>query len=127
MKLRGVALVALLAAFPLLLNAQTVIPKVNAEISFDFQISGKVLPAGSYSFAANKDGVVTVTNLKSLQSFIATVLTRLADIPGSEAAVVFDKVGNTYYLSELHIPGIDGYHFTGAPGPHSHVRASGKK
>jgi hypothetical protein len=52
------------------------------------------------------------------------VLTRIAepDPPASEAKVVFDKVGDVYYLSEVWMPGSDGFLLMATKEKHTHVK-----
>jgi hypothetical protein len=47
--------------------------------------------------------------------------TRLSERKGEDGSVVFDKVGNELYLSEIYIIGMDGFFFKGAPGKHKHL------
>ncbi len=55
------------------------------------------------------------------------VLTRIAQVGTSEPVVVFDKAADgTCYLSEVHMPGIDGFTFRGAPAKHTHVKVTPK-
>ena len=123
-----VPILFLALAFPFFGVAQIPPGTVVADITFDFIVGNEVLPAGTYKFNHGvKAGVVAVTNAKSSQSIMAMVLTRISQYPGNDARVVFDKMGDQYYLSELHAPGIDGFHFSGAPGPHSHVGIKASK
>lgn len=117
---------ALMFSTPLLSVAQDG-PTVVANIPFSFMAGGKTLPAGEYQFAEGslgKEMAIRGENLKA--DVFAPVITRLGERPGDEAEVVFDKVGDNYYLSELHVPGMDGYLFQGAPGKHVHVRVKAK-
>ncbi len=52
-------------------------------------------------------------------------LTRLSSREGNPQ-VVFDKDGDTYFLSEIYLAGKDGYHLQGAPGRHTHVKVDTK-
>lgn len=127
MKERILASVALLLLLPLIGGAQAT-SKVVADISFAFHAGKDVLPAGVYDFKpGNSDTVMTIRNTQTNSSIMTPVVTRLAQRPGDEAAIVFDKVGDQYYISEIHVPGIDGFHLTGAPGPHTHVTVRAKK
>ena len=54
------------------------------------------------------------------------VTSRLSD-RGNEALVVFDKEGELYYLSEIFMPGIDGFQVKGATGKHTHVKVKAGK
>jgi len=128
MRIRVPVVAFLLFALPVLAIAQVSPTKVVANISFDFHVGKDLLPAGSYSFSlGDKPGVIVIANAAAGKTIMATVLTRISQWPGNEASVVFDKMGDQYYLSELHAPGVDGFHFSGAPGPHSHTSVGGKK
>jgi hypothetical protein len=128
MKRDRIAGVALLALIPFWGAAQLASMAVVADITFEFHAAGKVLPAGTYEFKVDdKLDMVSVTNTKTRNTVTAPVLTRISPRPGNEALVVFDKVQDRCYLSELYVPGIDGIHFTGAPGPHTHVSVKARK
>jgi len=121
MKSRIAPIFALLLVCSINGAAQVSVTAIHADISFDFRIDKEVLPAGTYSFDMKNPDVVIIRNVKTGKSVMPSVLTRTSQIPGDDAQVVFDKVGQEYYLAELHAVGMDGYHFKGAPGPHSHV------
>jgi hypothetical protein len=127
MKKQAIAVFSLLLLLPCLGAAQ-IPPAVNAEISFAFSAGDKPMTAGGYEFtpAANLESV-TITNLKTRQSVMVLVTTRLSQRAQNEASVVFDKVGDQYYLSEVYVPGMDGFAFKGAPGQHSHHTVKAKK
>lgn len=128
MKRNGLAGVAMLGFITFWGAAQVVPTAVTADIAFEFHAAGKVLPAGTYEFKVDdKQDIVSVTNMKTKDTVTAPVLTRISARPGNEALVVFDKARDRYYLSELYVPGIDGIHFTGAPGPHAHVSVKARK
>jgi hypothetical protein len=57
------------------------------------------------------------------------VITRLGatEPPAAEARLVFDKVGAVSYLSELWMPGSDGYLVHAAKGKHTHVSVKATK
>ncbi len=52
-----------------------------------------------------------------------TTITRLAapEVSLVDAHLVFDKVGDTYYLSEVWMPGEDGFLLYAAKGKHTHT------
>jgi hypothetical protein len=52
----------------------------------------------------------------------AAVITRLAkpEVALVEPKVIFDKVGDKYTLSEVWLPGRDGFLLTGTKAPHTH-------
>ena len=111
-----------------ILGLSQVSPRALAEIPFEFHAGTNVLPAGSYEFKPDVAGsVVRVVNTKSSETIMVPIVTRLSQRPGNEALVVFDRADNQYFLSEIHIPGMDGFHLAGAPGPHTHVTVKAKK
>lgn len=126
MQKRIITSLVLLLLLPLFGSAQTG-PRVVANISFEFHAGDKVMPAGTYEFKPDiAKSVVRLVNMKTNDTIMAQVLTRISQRSGNESLVVFDQVNTQYYLSEIHIPGIDGFHLTGAPGPHTHVTVKAK-
>lgn len=104
-------------------------PMMKIDIPFDFTVGDMTVPAGSYVLmldGANKS-TVALKRDNSGQVTRPTVVTRLADLGVSEPKFVFDTVGDTHYLSEIHIPGMDGYALQGAPVEHGHELLSGTK
>ncbi len=104
--------------------------EVVTEVPFAFIVDGtKTLPAGRYDITAEApdEAPVTIRNLGTGKEYALMVLTRLAQTGSSEPVVVFDKTEDgAYYLSEVHMPGIDGFAFQGAPGKHTHVKVTRK-
>jgi hypothetical protein len=128
MKKYTLAMVVLLVFLPILGTAQISPPGVTANIPFSFMVAGKSLPAGSYTFSENAaTDTITVMSMTGKQSLTSSVLTRLAPRSGVESEVVFDVVGTDYYLSEIFMPGLDGFGLKGAPGKHNHTIIKGKK
>lgn len=104
--------------------------EVEANVPFAFTVDGnKTLPAGRYAIKAEgpDEMPVTIRNVKTGKEYVLLVVTRLAQFNTVEPAMVFDKTADgTYFLSEVHIPGIDGFAFQGAPGKHTHVKVTPK-
>ncbi len=99
-------------------------PALRANIPFQFTVEGKSLPAGQYEFipSGNAETIRVVDQEKGLSS-AALVVTRLGagiHTTPKDAHIVFDKVGDTYFLSELWIPGIDGFLLHSTRGKHEH-------
>jgi hypothetical protein len=96
---------------------------VTADIPFSFIAEGKPYPAGTYQFSMNDaESTVMIHNLRSAQEDgWVSIVTRLAPRSQAEAAVVFDVVQNDHYLSEIHVPRMDGFYFKSAPAKHTHV------
>ena len=128
MKRPVIPVVLLLLAMPMISIAQMTTRTVSASIPFEFHVGKEILPAGDYKFNLDSGkSFVTLVNAKSGKSMMAPVLTRISQWPGREAELVFDKTADSHYLAELHVPGIDGFHFPGAPGPHTHVSVKGSR
>ena len=128
MKKYTLALLVFLVSLPILGTAQITPPGVIADIPFSFMVAGKSLPAGSYSFSENAaTDTITVMSMTGKQSLMPPILTRLSPRSGDEAQVVFDVVGTDHYLSEIFMPGLDGFGLKGAPAKHTHTIIKGKK
>ena len=100
-----------------------------AKVQFPFKAGGIEYPAGTYRI----ETIATMESLKILheettKSGIVPFLTRLSEREGEKGMLVFDKVGDQCYLSEIYIPGIDGFEVKAAAGKHTHVKViAGKK
>jgi len=95
---------------------------LRADVPIAFNVAGKVLPAGNYVFSPTTDNrSVKIAGEKD--SAVALVLTRLAagihTTPG-DSHIVFDKVGEDYFLSEIWIPGRDGFVLRATEENHTH-------
>lgn len=102
---------------------------VLVDVPFAFVVSGKEMPAGKYRIEVEglDGGRLVVRSVATGVSAIAPVLERLADVGGKEAKVVFDKVDGTSYLSEIHVPGEDGFLVGIATRRETHVVLPAKK
>jgi hypothetical protein len=115
-----VALLGVGSAYAAQLTAEV----LKAKIDFQFTAGGKVLPAGDYEFRLD-EGQVPVFRIQGQgkTGALANVITRLAaeiHTTLQDAHVVFDKVGDTYTLSEIWIPGVDGFLLQITKGKHEH-------
>lgn len=103
---------------------------VKAQIGFPFTVEGKVLPSGTYDFVRDEvAGIFKVSDEKG-NEVAAPIHTRLAAAAHAVPAnslVVFDKLGGTYVLAEIWIPGQDGYVLAITKGKHEHMIVKGKK
>jgi hypothetical protein len=97
---------------------------VKGNIPFQFKAGDKVLPAGQYEFASDNQGrIVTVRSTPAGSSTMVMVFTRLAagiHTTATDSHVVFDKVGDTYTLSEVWVPGMDGFVLNVVKSKHEH-------
>ncbi len=103
-----VGFVGLLAAVSAYGQTET----VKGTIPFQFTAEGKVYPAGEYTFTLNNmQDSFTIRGPQHVTGG-AMVLTRLAagiHTTPQDAHIVFDKLADTYVLSEIWIPGMDGF------------------
>lgn len=96
---------------------------LKATIDFPFMAAGKALPAGQYEFL--RDSTLQVFKVmgegKTHASVpILTTLGMLNPTSTQNAYLVFDKVGDTCSLSEIWIPGSDGFLVLATKGKHEH-------
>lgn len=104
-------------------------PKVAVQIPFSFTAGGSELPAGSYRISTdpNNPSVLRIRNEAGDKSALCTIITRLSASESKKAQVVFDKVGEKRILSEVYLPGVDGYQLAGTKGEHTHEKVSGEE
>lgn len=124
MERRVLALVGVMlfvfALVPAVGHAQQV---VTANIDFPFVADGKTLPPGGYDLAESPDSsTFQLTPTGTGPSIFLLPVTRLAapETPVTEARLVFDRVGNMDYLSEIWMPGQDGFLFHITKEKHTH-------
>jgi len=100
------------------------IVSLKANIPFGFIARGKTLPAGQYSLTPSKDGLtVDVAGTGKAETAFVPVITRLGGAihtSKQDAHIVFDDVGGVYTLSEIWIPGEDGFLLFSTKGKHQH-------
>ncbi len=85
---------------------------IKVTIGFPFVANGKDLPAGLYEFARDERAGVFRVAGEGKNKTLAPILTRVTGeihTTPEDAHLVFDMVGGTAVLSEIWIPGDDGY------------------
>jgi len=96
---------------------------VTLTIPFDFIAKSTPLQAGTYEIRSDSSGAghLLIRNTTTGKTTIVPVMTRLASFGGNAPTIAFDKTEDgKRYLSEFHIPGLDGFAIQGAPGAHTH-------
>jgi hypothetical protein len=95
-------------------------------IDFAFTASGKEMPAGEY-LVRTEPGRVTVSPMgASKEAVIMPVLTRLGrHDDDSFPELVFDKLGGKFLLSEVWVPGADGFMLLATAVEHDHAIQGG--
>ena len=106
-----------------LFAGQSTAEMLKAKIDFAFVAGGKTLPAGEYEF--RKDDATQTFRIQGAGSTgdIVNIITELsAGVRNNPqaASLVFDQVGDKYVLSEIWIPGLDGYLVQVTKGHHTH-------
>lgn len=77
---------------------------IEVKVPFDFQISGKTLPAGEYTVKRLSDKAMQIRSGDGRVSAIAQAPTRVqAEVIGKEAkaGLVFHQYGEQYFLSQI--------------------------
>jgi hypothetical protein len=81
-----------------------VVHTIVADIPFSFTVKNKVMPAGEYTVkrvSSDKPGVMEIRSSDGHERAVFLVRsTQLAKEP-SESELVFDRVGEQYFLSEI--------------------------
>lgn len=96
---------------------------LKAKIDFAFSAGNKVLPAGEYVFTKDDNAQAFRIQGAGKTGDIVNIITQLSGevrINPKGAALVFDTVGNKYILSEIWIPGVDGFLVQVTKEPHTH-------
>lgn len=106
--------------------AQSKASEMVAKVSFDFKAGDTSLPAGSYKFTRRSTNApsIVISPEKGGESTIVPVITRLAQrsqaSAGTSGNLVFDNIGGTHVLSEVWIPGQDGFLVRATTEEHQH-------
>jgi hypothetical protein len=102
---------------------------VTFEAPYPFLVNGTEMPAGPYELEVlwRSPGVMRLRNLQTEESVFLQSISRISERVAGEPVLVFDKYQEAYYLAEIHVPDIDGFHLQGAPGEHVHVGVAGQK
>jgi len=102
---------------------------VTVDVPFEFKAGNKDFAAGSYKIQPMKQSPNTLSfrNMKTGDTTLVPFVTRLSPRDPSKGTAVFDKQSNQSYLSEVYLPGLDGFHLQGAPGEHTHAVLSPSK
>jgi hypothetical protein len=110
MKFKILAVFGALLLMPLFSFAQTN-PAVTATIPFSFRVEGRTLPAGPYEFQLMGADLTTmkVVNTQTGHSVMVPIIAPDGLQSNVPDQVVFEKAGKTRYLTQVYIPGMDGY------------------
>lgn len=103
-----VSIIALAFVTAVASNAQTSGRNIKADIPFDFVVGSKTLAAGEYSVGQlpshSTDAVLVRSSNGDHNAFrIANEIS--ANAPKQKTSLIFQRYGNTYYLSQVWIAG----------------------
>jgi hypothetical protein len=103
--------------------------RVFFDVAFEFSAGARTYAAGRYEIEPGTpvQHDITIRNTSSGKAEVFPSTSRLAGRDIDKAELVFDQAAGKMYLSEIHIPGIDGYYISGAKGEHTHKIVEGKK
>ena len=98
--------------------------QMTFDATFAFRLGNQVHQSGHYSLTVNEDQRMLSIAPANGAANMALVQTRLAEpeSPLSGGHIVFDRVGDLYYLSEVWIPGYDGFLLHATKEAHSHAK-----
>jgi hypothetical protein len=126
----GVSVLVLTVLFAAVtLYAQVAVAQ-GVNVPFQFSLAEKAFPASTYYFRCQNanDFVEVLGKGKNLLTRVR-VITRLAPSPGAKSdgtvRLVFDRVGEDHFLSEIWIPGMDGLLLRATSERHSHDMVGG--
>jgi hypothetical protein len=118
-------------ALIMLLGAAVAAPAAQADfkVPFAIRVAGKNLAAGDYAVNAAADGGLVLKQVSTGKEIALTAIERIkAEAPAAEPRLVFDEVGDfapsyteyitVYVLSEVWLPGLDGYRLHVTKGAH---------
>jgi hypothetical protein len=92
-------------------------------VPFNFVANGRAFTAGQYILVPNDNESMLILEAKDPKNGAVPlpVETRLAESKSlNEPEVVFDKLNGQLYVSELLVPGDDGYLFLATKAKHTH-------
>ena len=111
----------------LAVNAQAPAKEIYTNVSFPFMVGEKIFAPGDYRISRLNDAnpSIKVTSWDGTASVEVPVITRLARQDHSEhdttESLVFDRVGDQSFLSEVWMLGEDGYLVRGTSEEHHHT------
>ena len=101
--------------------------RITVDVSFKFSAAGETFAPGRYEITADPLSVarLRIRSLPDGEVKVLNYMTRLGAKTDGKPQLVFDREGDTAYLTEIHMPGMDGYYLKGAPGEHKHTTVQG--
>jgi len=103
---------------------------MSVSVPFSFVVKDKEMPAGQYNIQleGNDETKLVIRSSQGGVTVLVQVIERLANTGAKEPKVVFDKTADgKSYLSEVHMPGRDGFLVGIAKGKETHEVLTGKE
>ncbi len=105
---------------------------MDVNIPFSFTVHDRELPGGQYEIGPAGNHLVHVVvvgdwTAKAGGEWVSPVVERLADTGASSPYIVFDNVEGKHILSEVHLPGMDGFLLNVAGGRETHTVVHGTR
>ncbi len=123
MKKQMVVVLAIIVVAGSLVTMAQWATKATVEVPFSFIAAGKTFHQGTYEFNPSKyPNWIHICNTQTSETVFVPVAARRNSRSGEGPVVVFDKIGNDRYFSELYLPRIDGFAAEGSKEPHTHVQ-----
>jgi hypothetical protein len=108
MKLRGFVLVGA-CIFALAAPIAFAQAPLKGTVDFPFTAGTKKLPPGTYDLIWHDNTQTFLVTDNGKNESLVPVVTRVVNMMPDMSAVVFDVVGDKYVLSEVWMPGLDGF------------------
>ncbi len=127
---RGVFVIAVALALVAGIAGAAVAQDVTVvNVPMKFTVGTKTMEPGRYELRLNDERtMVTMSPAAKGAGIVIPTITRLAvQQPIADGKIVFDKVGDMYYLSEIWLPTEDGFLVKDTKQPHQHHIVSGEK
>ena len=98
-RIQAIALLAI-ANFAMAGNSFAQDHQVQVNVPFDFTVSAKLLPAGTYTIKRDAENIILISNREKPISALALVGSGGKSSPGW-GKVTFHRYGDQYFLSEI--------------------------
>jgi hypothetical protein len=121
----GVAITVVTLSLVVGLGSASAQPDAQVNIGFAFLAGGRAMPAGTYTVQVPASGPITLRAADG-KAMMLPVITRLGRHDrDAEPELVFDRIQGELRLSEVWLPGQDGYLLLGTKEMHDHTVVGG--
>jgi hypothetical protein len=79
-------------------------------VQFPFKAEGMEFPAGNYQLVVNlAQELILIRNIETGEGALLGYTSRLSPREDNQSMLVFEKSGDEYCLSQVYMPGLDGF------------------